>query len=145
MLRLFDLRAIEEVLAHAPRHPGAGRLRAAISVADPMQTLTRAELEERFLSLCRSARLPQPGVNAYVATSEETLEVDFLWRRERLIVETDGRASHSTRAAFERDRRRDQLLMLAGWRVVRFTSRQVTGEPKRIARTIATLLAPAES
>ena len=57
------------------------------------------------------------------------------------MVETDGRDVHSTRRAFEDDRRRDQSLLLAGYRVVRFTWGQVAGEPERVAATVGALLA----
>jgi len=63
---------------------------------------------------------------------------------QRLIVETDGRDVHTTRQAFERDRERDQRLMLASWRVVRFTWRQLTREPERVAATLRALLAQAD-
>ena len=74
----------------------------------------------------------------------EQFRVDLLWRQQRLIVETDGRDVHTTRQAFERDRERDQRLMLAGWRVVRFTWRQLTREPERVAATLRALLAQAD-
>jgi very-short-patch-repair endonuclease len=93
--------------------------------------------------LTRSARLPDPEVNTWIVTDqrEPALCVDFLWRRERLIVETDGYRTHGTRQAFERDRRRDQRLVLAGWRVIRVTWRQLTREPMQVAGTLARLLA----
>ena len=72
---------------------------------------------------------------------EPAVRVDFLWRRDRLIVETDGHRTHRTRQAFERDRRRDQRLVLAGWRVIRVTWRQLTCEPMQVAGTLARLLA----
>jgi very-short-patch-repair endonuclease len=84
--------------------------------------------------------LPTPEVNPWGALHDEEMKVDFLWRAERLIVEADSRTFHTTRHAFERDRRRDQDLMLAGYQVVRFTWRQVTREPARVASTIRTLL-----
>jgi len=58
-----------------------------------------------------------------------------------LIAELDGHRVHSTRRAFEHDRRRDQRLMLAGYRVVRFTWRQVTSEPATAIAILRTLLA----
>jgi very-short-patch-repair endonuclease len=70
----------------------------------------------------------------------EGYEVDFLWRRHRLAAETDGRESHGTRAAFENDRRRDVHLAVAGYRVVRFTHRQVVREPRAIAAALGALL-----
>jgi very-short-patch-repair endonuclease len=53
-----------------------------------------------------------------------------------LIVEVDGRDVHATRRAFESDRRRDQRLMLLGWRVVRFTWRQLIFEPAYVEQTV---------
>ena len=41
-------------------------------------------------------------------------EVDFLWRAEQLIVETDGAATHVTPTAFEEDRRRDAVHSMTG-------------------------------
>jgi very-short-patch-repair endonuclease len=42
--------------------------------------------------------------------------------------------------AFEHDRRRDRRLALLGWRVVRFTWRQVTRQPRYVSRALASLL-----
>lgn len=50
--------------------------------------------------------------------------VDFLFG-ERLVVEVDGRAHHTDPGAFESDRRRDALLSAHGFRVLRFSYRQV--------------------
>jgi very-short-patch-repair endonuclease len=83
--------------------------------------LTRSELERIFLHLCRRHRLPQPEVNVRVGT----YEVDFLWRDRGLIVETDGFRHHGSRAAFESDRARDADLQSRGYRVLRFTHRQM--------------------
>jgi len=45
----------------------------------------------------------------------------------KLIVEVDGHAFHGHRAAFEHDRRRDQVLAGAGYRVIRVTWRRAVG------------------
>jgi len=50
--------------------------------------------------------------------------VDFVIG-DRLIVEVDGAAYHTDPQAFERDRRRDALLSAHGFRVLRFSYRQV--------------------
>jgi very-short-patch-repair endonuclease len=73
-----------------------------------------------------------------VDDGEPAIRADFLWRRQRLIIETDGHATHQ---AFERDRRRDQRLAVAGYRVVRFTWRQISHEPTRVASALRRLLA----
>jgi hypothetical protein len=142
ILRLFDLRAVDDVLARADGRRGAAALRAVLSEIRLGTTLTRSTLEERFLAICRGAGLPPDAVNAWVPHPEGGgAEADFLWREQRLIVEVDGREVHTTHGAFERDRRRDQRLMLAGWRVVRFTWRQVYFEPAYVADTLKALLA----
>lgn len=68
------------------------------------------------------------------------IEVDFLFRSARLVVETDGRATHGARRAFEQDRRRDQLLRLSGWTVIRFTYNQVVNRPDEVLATLTRLL-----
>jgi predicted transcriptional regulator of viral defense system len=139
VLRIFDLRAVEEVLSRAAGRRGAGVLRSVLAeYGGP--TLTDRELEERFLALCRAAMLPQPEVNAWITFDDGVAyKIDFLWRRERLAVETDGWGSHGTRQAFDSDRRRDRLLSLAGWTVVRFTWRDVEREPDEVTSTLARL------
>jgi very-short-patch-repair endonuclease len=111
------------------RHPGARRLRRFVEAG---AAFTRSEAEERLLELVRRARLTAPATNCMT----HGYEVDFFWRDERLVVEVDGFAYHSSRAAFERDRRRDAVLAAAGMRVVRLTWRQIVEDS---ASTIAQL------
>lgn len=142
ILEAFDAAALEAQLQRNPRCHGANIARAVLEDHRAGATATWSELEERFLALCRDARVPPPEVNAWVTPADggPALRVDFLWRGQRLIVETDGHRTHRTRQAFERDRRRDQRLILAGWRVVRVTWLQLTQEPQAIARLLAELL-----
>jgi Transcriptional regulator, AbiEi antitoxin/Protein of unknown function (DUF559) len=136
VLRRLDVSEVERLLADA-RRPGARNLRAALATlgcADP--DITRSELEERLLALVAGAGLPRPEVNAVVAG----YEVDFVWRRQSLIVETDGAATHLTPSAFDEDRRKDAALQIAGYRVVRFTWAQVTDDPRGVAATVSALL-----
>lgn len=98
---------------------------------------TRSELETAFLRLCRRHGLPRPHVNAQV----EGEEVDFSWPEQRMLVETDSRLHHGTRAAFERDRAKDARLTSLGWRVVRFTYRQAIRDPQTVATVLSRCLA----
>ena len=141
VLRLFDLRVIDEVLARANGPRGAGVLRVVLAGLE-QPALTDTELEERFLALCRAASLPRPGVNEWLDIDDlPAVKADFLWRAERLVIETDGWESHGTRAAFERDRRRDERLKLAGYEPLRFTWRRIVGEPRGVIKTVSVLLA----
>jgi Protein of unknown function (DUF559) len=141
ILGLLDLGAVADVLAHATGRRGAPVLHAITADPEACSRMTRSELEERFLAVCVAAGVPRPRVNAWVPLDGVGVEVDFLWPDERLIAETDGHRVHGTREAFERDRRRDRRLLLAGWRVARFTWRQVAGDPAEVATTLEALLA----
>lgn len=140
VLRIFDLAALRDVVARSRRRRGVARLRDAVSAYDTRSERTRGELERRFLVLCARSELPPPEVNAPLLLDGGQIEADFLWRDARLIVEADGRRFHGTALAFERDRKRDQLLLLAGWRVIRCTWRQVVESPEELTRTLRTLL-----
>ena len=66
--------------------------------------------------------------------------MDFLWPQARLVAETDGAAAHLTARAFARDRERDQVLIVAGYTVVRFTARQVLRTPGVVAARLRAVL-----
>jgi very-short-patch-repair endonuclease len=99
---------------------------------DIAQDGTRSELEWRFLLLCRNHRLPPPEVNVRIAG----LLVDFVWRDQRLIVETDGYKFHRGRAAFEDDRGRDLRLRQIGFDVMHFSYRQVVDQPEQVVSVL---------
>lgn len=136
-LQLLDLNAIHRVCQHGRGRRGVSDLRALLAEHPCPIPETRSELERRFLDHCRAADLPRPAVNVEVAG----LEVDATWRSRRLVVELDGYAFHRTRAAFERDRARDAMLQLAGYRVLRITSQRLAREPKAIIDAVRGLLA----
>ncbi|HZE05157.1 MAG TPA: DUF559 domain-containing protein, partial [Solirubrobacteraceae bacterium] len=67
--------------------------------------------------------------------------VDALWLEAKLVVEVDGYRVHGHRAAFERDRRRDQRLAAEGYVIVRITWRQLRDEPLAVVARLAQALA----
>jgi hypothetical protein len=135
-LRRLDAARVERLLA-SHRSRGARNLRAALAtLAAAVPDIPRSELEERLLTIVAAAGLPRPELNAVVAGHE----VDFLWDRQRLVVETDGAVTHLTPTAFEEDRRRDAALQVAGLRVVRFTWRQINHEARRVVEIVRALL-----
>jgi very-short-patch-repair endonuclease len=93
---------------------------------------TRSDLEQAFLSICKRYRLPGPEVNVRVGR----FLVDFLWREERLAVETDSYLYHRGRAAFQEDRGRELELMRLGYGVLRFSEVQIDGEPKVVGEVL---------
>lgn len=126
---------IKAAIERAPGRKGAIRLARLLESGDAAG-YTRSTAERRMRALLRNAELPQPRANvpllAYV--------VDFLWPQHMLIVEVDGFAFHSSRSAFERDRRRDQKLTALGYAVIRVTWRQLIEEPLAVIARIAQAL-----
>ena len=128
----------DELLAALRRgagRPGVRKLREVVG-PDDEPTFTRSEAERRLRRLIRAADLPAARTNVRVAG----WLVDAVWHRQRLVVEVDGYQFHRTRAKFERDRRRDGRLLMAGYRVLRITWRQLTREPELVVAMIATAL-----
>ena len=136
LARLATDTELDEVVARHPRRPGLPALRRALA-RQGGATITRSEAERRFLRLVADAELPRPEVNVQLGG----MEVDFLWRPERLVVEVDGWRHHSGRVQREHDRWRDQRLTALGLRVIRVTWRQLTRTPVAVAARLAQALA----
>jgi len=134
-LRLLRSGELEAAIGRASGRPGVIALRALIASHASGYTRSKGELEMR--RLVRAAHLPPPLVNAHL----HGYMVDFLWSDRRLVVEFDGYAAHGHRVAFERDRRRDAVLVAAGYRVIRVTWRQLLDEPLTVVARLATSLA----
>ena len=134
--RLVTRRQVEALLARTPGHHGAPLLRTLVEDKSGL-ALTRSEAEELMLALVRSARLPQPEVNARL----HGYEVDFLWRAQRLIVEVDGGRWHGNAAALERDHRKNARLRAKGYEVLRYTYTQVRDDRDAVVAEIATAIA----
>lgn len=125
-------------LAYPPeivREALAKRLIAPERLQAPPQP-TRSELERRMCELVRRAGLPKPEVNHPMGR----YVIDFAWLDHRVLVETDGYATHGHHAAFEADRSRDAHLQALGYVVLRFTWRQITLEPLTVVARLAQVL-----
>jgi hypothetical protein len=137
---LTDLLSLPALLERYPGRPGTPNIRAVLARLQAGSTLTRSELELRFLEFVRAAELPPPELNASLQISGNWLECDCLWRPQRLIVELDGHAFHATPAAFERDRVRDRRLHAVGWRTVRVTWQQLQADTQALADDLRTIV-----
>jgi Protein of unknown function (DUF559)/Transcriptional regulator, AbiEi antitoxin/AbiEi antitoxin C-terminal domain len=144
VLKLLDVVAVDLAIENGKHRRGVRRLRAILvdwRAPGPVPDL-RSALEAMLLPRLVAAGLPRPECNASIWLDGEQLLVDFFWPEQRLVVETDGGAVHGTPAAFQRDRRRDQLLLANGLRVLRITWVQLRDEPAevigRIVRALTT-------
>lgn len=144
VLKLLDLDELDRAIVAATGRRGLRGLRA---IADEWRTEdgtvpdVRSVFEARVLPQLLALGLPRPLCNHRLEVDGETLIVDFLWPEQRFVVETDGRETHETPVAFQRDRLRDQLLLSVGYPVSRVTWIQIRDEPEAVVARIASSLA----
>ncbi len=138
---VLDGTALNDEIERNRTTRGATRLRAVLADLDRAAP-TESALEELMYAALKGGGVPLPERQVYIdpGDGEPAVRVDFVWRAQRLIVETDGARYHRTSAKFESDRRKDQRLTLAGWRVLRITWRQLVDEPERIVETVRRML-----
>ena len=133
-LRLTDMTAIDAALGRgAPRQRGPRILRELLRGYDPRWQQTRSDLELAMLDLVAAHALPEPEVNPWI---HDRFMVDFLWREQRVIVETDGAEVHGTATAQRDDARRDHVLTSLGYRVLRVSYDELTRMPDMVARDL---------
>jgi hypothetical protein len=133
--RLLDLAELQSELAANGHRRGTGTVRAILAEHLVGSTLTRNELEEAFLACCARAGVPMPEeVNADIVLPDggPPVQGDFTWWTRRLVIETDGFASHATRRGMTRDRQKARRLRRAGWQVESFTWDEVMLQPRAV-------------
>jgi very-short-patch-repair endonuclease len=126
-LRLLNAKEVSEEM-HRKR--GAKKIRAILAEWTEPEP-TKNEFEQSLRDLCRDYDIPLPSQNVVLLG----YEVDAFWPP-NLVVELDGWDTHKTRRAFETDRRKAAVLEAAGYRVLRFTWRQMRDERPTIAAAI---------
>lgn len=139
--RLGSPTSLEALVARYPRRPGTPAITRLLESRAIGRTITKEELEHRFIAFLDANRLPRPRTNHPIRLGDSGwIEADCHWPDAGLIVELDGRATHHTRAAFESDRARDRRAVASGHRVVRITWRQLHEDPRTLAADLRTLL-----
>lgn len=118
--RVLNVPEIDEILA-GPRRRGSPLLRAVLDDwrRYPPAMRLRSPMEAMLLPLLSRHDIPVPRCNEVLTIGGEPFEIDFLWRRQRLAVETDGGKYHDNPQARVRDGRRDRILKAAGYRTWR--------------------------
>jgi very-short-patch-repair endonuclease len=135
--RLTSSLPLDALIARHPRRRGTQALNRALEKQRQHgETVIRSDFETAFLDFTERHGLPRPHMNQPLGPYEP----DALWPDQRLIVELDSYDIHTTRQAFEADRKRDRDLRTNHYRTVRITWRQLTHDPYTLARQLRTLL-----
>jgi very-short-patch-repair endonuclease len=130
--KIVTERPLAALIEREPRRKGAPVIRALLE--DPR--MTRSEKERLLLRLIDAGQLPRPLTNVRV----HGYLIDPNWPAHGLAVEFDGLDAHRHRLAFESNRKRDQVLMAHGVRVMRVTGRHLQEEPTAVVARIAMAL-----
>lgn len=132
--RLLRYDAVQDILGRG--RAGSEQLARALANHRPELAYTRSEFERRFVELCEWGGLPIPEFNVKVSG----LTVDALWRKQKVVVELDGKQGHGTPAQIARDHERDMRLRALGFTVLRYAWGQIKRRPELVVFDVARAL-----
>jgi very-short-patch-repair endonuclease len=133
-VRLYDLRSWA---GSNPRRHGIRTMRRVIELVEPA---AESAMESRLRMLLVLAGLPRPRaqVAIYHECGRFVGRPDLYYDRNRLGIEYDG-AVH--RDSLTKDNRRQNRLLNAGVRLLRFTAPDVLGDPDSVVTQVRAMLA----
>lgn len=125
--------ARREISSHLGQRglPKVRRLVRAISGGE------RSAAERVLTGLLRRSGLTGWRVNVPIVDGRGLIGVgDLVFEVEKVVIEVDGWAHHSTVERFQRDRSRQNRLVREGWTVLRFTWRDLNERPAHGLATV---------
>src|SRR6266851_5505176 len=131
----LGLVTVAELRDHVANHPGAAGIARLRRVADLSEPKAESAMETRLRLLLVIAGLPRPEAQVSIRDDQGRFlgRPDLLYRIERLAIEYDG-GNHRHRLAD--DNRRQNGLIGAGVRVLRFTAADVYGAPDAVVNQV---------
>jgi hypothetical protein len=127
MLRLESLRSRVNRLRPAPGRSVA-RLRRVLAARIPGYDPGESELEGRIRRILDRAGLPPPTQQHRVQFGPRKYRIDFAWPDRLVYLEGNGFGCHSIASDLDRDARRQNELVLEGWRPIEVTWRMTDAE-----------------
>jgi hypothetical protein len=138
--RSVTLSSIERSLLWLEAGPGRrpSPLRTLLDERGAGAKLAESRPEMRLARLITQAGLPPPVQQHWVRFEADRFRLDFAYPDHKVAIEYDGWDAHRSRTSFDADRRRDRILQLAGWTVLRITSKTSDAELVAALRTLVT-------
>lgn len=138
--RLVTVQELAAALCRLPAGVGRQRVARVLALLDPksgsvLESLARVLLTEAGLGPEETQLVVRTSAGRWIG------RVDFAWPSARLVVEVDGFAFHADRTAYRADRRRGNALVLAGWRLLRFSWEDVVHHPEEVVAAVREALA----
>lgn len=137
---LVSVEELTAALCALPAGRGRARIARVLRLVDPecgsvLESLCRVLLTLAGMAPEETQLVVRSAAGRWIG------RVDFAWPSARLVVETDGFAFHADRAQYRSDRRRGNALVLAGWRVLRFSWEDVVHQPEEVVAAVRDALA----
>jgi hypothetical protein len=124
---------LASVLAACSTWPGAGRAGRVIAFSDPR---SESALESCARVTFDEYGLPAPDLQVDIGDEQFIGRVDFCWREHMTIAEADGMLKYADTSRAVAQLERDEMLRMAGYKVVHFTWRQLFRETDRLIARI---------
>jgi very-short-patch-repair endonuclease len=134
---LTDPLSVADLVERYPHRKGAAAVRAALEDLRPAGTAN--DFEEAFWEFLEERGFPLPETNQWVQVGTLWIKPDFVWRKQRVIVETDG-GTHRTPYGQRKDNARDRVAQANGWMLLRVGWWALEYEADDIARDLAQAL-----
>ncbi|MCL5974726.1 MAG: endonuclease domain-containing protein [Gammaproteobacteria bacterium] len=87
---------------------------------------SKTKSPQRVLFECCQVYWPECEWELKGAIPGRKFQIDIAFPAHKLAIELDGHTAHSFKDKFQRDRERQNLLTLHGWRILRFTAKDVS-------------------
>jgi very-short-patch-repair endonuclease len=131
-LGLLDLDDLRNLAGRRAGRQGAGRLRRVLELVEP---LTESPMETKLRLLLRFAGLPCPLAQVSLADAQGRFvaRADLFYPEARLVIEYDG-ATHKD--SLVEDSRRQNRILAADYRLLRFTSADVLKMPDTVVAQV---------
>jgi very-short-patch-repair endonuclease len=119
---------------------GVGPLREVLERRPVGAAAAASDLETRCIQVLRRHGLPDPVRQHHVFLGGRSIFLDLAYPEVKIAIEIDGFDAHSGLPAFEKDRARQNLLVLDGWIVLRFTRQMLWNYPAAVAAAVSDAL-----
>ena len=132
---LVELEELHQFVRKNPGTWGISRVRAVAELADPA---AESPMETRLRLILIGGGLPRPETQISIndGQGDFVARPDFLYRRERIAIEFDGGVH---RLQLVEDNRRQNRLLDAGYRILRFTTPDLASPARIVAEVKAAL------
>lgn len=115
---------------------GTGVLERVLQALPDDTSMTESGLEIQFLEICQDFGITPPVRQLPIRVMGRNFRLDFAWLSQRVFVEIDGAAFHSSPKQIADDGSRQNLLVQAGWTPLRFTYNDMTERPAACAQSV---------